>query len=194
MMQRWTPWVAALAMVLTGIEAVPDETRHVSLVPWKVLEAGDDVRASLVLYWVPASREELRHSDLLTSEELTLYSSQCVAMRVVRFDDWPMLDKLDIEGQLPVAVLADATGGRVIARVDSKEGALVVDDVEAMVRDEIDRRTSEADELLDHAREKADAGETDDAIALYRLVWERRCVCPRQARDAQRALKRLKAN
>jgi hypothetical protein len=61
-----------------------------------------------------------------------------------------------------------------------------------MVREELDRRVSEAEALLDQAREKADAGDTDAAIAIYRAVWERRCICPRQGRDAQRALKKLK--
>lgn len=179
-------------MVLTGFEAMPGETPHVSLVPWKIVEPGAEVHAPLILFWVPASRDELRRSKLLTSEELTLYSSQCVAMRVVRSDDWPKLDELDAEGQLPVAVLADGDGA-IIARVEGVDGALAIEDVEEMVRDEIDRRASEAEEMLDDAREKADAGETDAAIALYRVVWGRRCVCPRQARDAQRALKKLKA-
>jgi hypothetical protein len=62
-----------------------------------------------------------------------------------------------------------------------------------MVREELDRRAAEAEETLDAAREKADAGETDAAIVLYRAVWEQRCVCPRQARDASRALRKLKA-
>lgn len=179
-------------MVLTGFEAMPGETPHVSLVPWKIVEPGVEVHAPLILFWVPASRDELRRSKLLTSEELTLYSSQCVAMRVVRSDDWPKLDELDAEGQLPVAVLVDGDGA-IIARVEGVDGALAIEDVEEMVRDEIDRRASEAEEMLDDAREKADTGETDAAIALYRVVWDRRCVCPRQARDAQRALKKLKA-
>lgn len=192
MMHRWAPWAAALALVLTGIEALPGGNPHVSLVPWKLLEPGQEVRSPLVVFWIPASPDELRRSDLLTSDELTLYSSQCVAMRVVRFDDWSMLDKLDVEGSLPVVVLADERG-TVIARVQSEAGTLVVDDVEEMVREEIDRRASEAETLLDAAREKADAGDTDAAITIYRRVWDVRCVCPRQGRDAQRALKKLKA-
>lgn len=189
-MRRWTQWAAALTLVLTGMDALPGENSHVSLVPWKLLEPGQENRSPLTVFWIPASRDELRRSELLTSDELTLYSSRCVAMRVVRFDDWPTLDKLDVEGTLPVVVLADANG-EVIARVNGEQG--MVGDVEEMVRDEIDRRTNEAEAVLDEAREKADAGETDAAISLYRSVWDRRCLCPRQGRDAQRALKKLKA-
>jgi hypothetical protein len=192
MMQRYARWAIAFALTITGVDAVPGDIPHVSMVPWKIIGPRDEVHAPLVLFWIPASREEVRHSELLTSDELTLYSSQCVAMRVVRFDDGPMLAKLDVEGELPAAVLADG-GGHVIARVDADGGTLAVDDVEEMVREELDRRVTEADALLDDAREKADAGATDEAITLYRAVWERRCVCPRQARDAQRALKKLKA-
>jgi len=192
MMQCYARWAIAFALTITGVDAVPGDPPHVSMVPWKIIKPRDEVHAPLVLFWIPSSPDEVRHSELLTSDELTLYSSQCVAMRVVRFDDGPMLAKLDVEGELPAAVLADGSG-HVIARVDADGGTLVVDDVEEMVREELDRRVTEADALLDEAREKADAGATDEAIALYRAVWERRCVCPRQARDAQRALKKLKA-
>lgn len=191
-MQRWVRWAAALALALTGIEASPGDSPHVSLVPWKVVEPGDDVRAPLVLFWIPASRDEVRRSDLLTSDELTLYSSQCVAMRVVRSDDDAMLVKLEAGEALPVAILTDGEG-QVLARVDSNEGALAVAEVEEMVRDELDHRVTAAEATLDVARTKAEEGATDDAIALYRSVWEQRCVCPRQGRDAQRALKKLKA-
>jgi hypothetical protein len=191
MKHRWARWVATLALALTGVNALPDDPPHVSLVPWKVLEPGIEVKSPLVLFWIPASREEVRHSDLLTSDELTLYASQCVAMRVVRFDDASMLARLEATAPLPVAMLADSEG-QVLARVDNEQGALVVEDVEAMVREELDRRVSEAEALLDQAREKADAGDADAAIAMYRAVWDRRCVCPRQGRDAQRALRKLK--
>ena len=191
-MRRWVRWAAALALAMTGVQASPGGPPHLSLVPWKVVEPGDEVRAPLVLFWIPASRDEVRRSELLTSDELTLYSSQCVAMRVVRSDDEDMLVRLDAGGALPMAVLADGDG-HVLARVDNEDGTLAVGDVEEMVREELDHRATDADALLDTARQKADAGATDEAIALYRAVWEQRCLCPRQARDAQRALKKLKA-
>ncbi|HJQ40782.1 MAG TPA: hypothetical protein VKB93_26895 [Thermoanaerobaculia bacterium] len=191
-MQRWVRWAAALALALTGIQASPGDSPHLSLVPWKVVEPGDDVQAPLVLFWIPASRDEVRRSELLTSDELTLYSSQCVAMRVVRSDDDAMLVKLEAGEALPVAILTDGEG-HVLGRVDNEEGALVVAAVEELVREELDHRVSAAETMLDEARTKAEAGAIDAAIALYQSVWEQRCVCPRQGRDAQRALKKLKA-
>jgi len=191
-MRRWARWAVALALAMTGFDVLPGEPPHPSLVPWKIAEPGDDPHSPLVLFWIPASRDEVRHSDLLTSDELTLYSSQCVAMRVVRSDDIALLEKLGVEGALPAAVLMDGAG-KVLARVEAEQGVLVLDEVEELVHDELDRRITEADALLDDAREKADSGAIDDAVALYRTVWEKRCTCPRQARDAQRALKKLKA-
>lgn len=191
-MRRWPPWILAIALALAGADALPDDPPHVSLVPWKVVDPGDEqVNAPLVLFWIPASRDELRRSDLLTSNELTLFSSRCVAMRVVRGDDYALIDHLGIESVLPVAVLTDSTN-RVLKRVEGKSGALSVADVEAMVRNALDERAAAADALLDEASKKADDGETEAAAAIYAAVWEQRCVCPRQGKDAQRALKKLR--
>ena len=180
--------VAGVAFQLaTGLEAQPGDGPHLSLVPWKIMQPDETLRTPLVLFWLPASPDELRRSELLTSDELTFFSSRCVAMRVVRSDDRELLEKLGAGGEAEV-ILADSEG-TVLARSDAHKAA----EVEEMVRAELDRRSSEADEQLDDAREKADAGETDAAVELYRAVWDQRCVCPRQGRDAHRALRKLKA-
>ena len=177
-------------LAFAGVSALAG-TRTASFVPWKVLKADDEpVNAALKVYWVPASRDDFRRSELLRSDELTMYSSQCVAMKVVRPEDVSMLEKLGAE-KLPLVVLFDGEG-REIARVEPERGRVRLEQVEAMVRSELDERESAAEQILDEAREKAEAGETSAAIALYSRVWEQRCTCPRQAKDAQRALKRLK--
>lgn len=191
-MRRCLFTVTAIALVLAGGKARAAEPPHVSLVPWKVLEPGEpNIESPLVLFWIPASREELRRSELLTSQDLLLFSSQCVAMRVVRTDDYALLDRLDAQGELPMALLADGSL-RVLRSVEGEDGALSATAVEEMVREELGERASAAETLLDRARDKADAGEIDDAVAIYTAVWEQRCVCPRQGKDAQRALKKLK--
>lgn len=186
-MRRCLPWFASIAIALTGAAALSGEDAHVSLVPWKVLERGaEPEKVPLTLYWVPSSKDEMRRSELLTSDELTAFASQCVAMRIVRLDDRETLKRLEVDQDLPVAVLADAEGHLL--------GRAMADDlvaVETVVRDELEGRAEAAESLLDEAGAKVDEGETAAAIDIYRQVWNQRCVCPRQARAAQRALKRL---
>lgn len=185
-MRRSLAWFASTAVALTAAAALAGNGSHPSLVPWKVIEPGSaPERAPLVLFWVPSSRDELRRSELLTSDALTLYSSQCVAMRIVRLDDRAMLERLGVD-EVPVVVLTNADG-EVLARGDGTSVAVA----ESMVRDELEARAEAAEALLDEARAKAAAGERDAAIAIYRDVWDQRCVCPRQARAAHKALKRL---
>src|SRR5207237_9160230 len=50
----------------------------VYVVPWKPASAPP--AGGLVLYWFPASNNELRNSSLKKSRTLSLYASQCVAM------------------------------------------------------------------------------------------------------------------
>ena len=183
---RWARSIAMVALFAAGVDALPDGQRHVSLVPWKVLERGEAVDAPLVLFWIPSSAGEMRRSPLLTSDELTRYSARCVAMRVVRFDDDVRLASLGVEEDLPVAVLADRDG-RVLGTVSGDD----VVDVEDLVRDELDTRVFHADALLDDARRRLEAGDGEGAVALYREVWEARCLCPRQGKVAHRALKKL---
>jgi hypothetical protein len=111
-------------------------------------------------------------------------------MRVVRVDDSARLTKLKVEGELPMAVLADG-GGRVISAVESERGVLSVRDVEELVRDELESRLANADALLNEASRRAGDGDVDTAEVLYREVWGARCLCPRQGKVAQKALRRL---
>jgi hypothetical protein len=187
---RWIRCIAWIAVVAAGANAVPAGERHASLVPWKVLDRGEAVEAPLVLFWIPSSGEELRRSPLLASDELTRFSSRCVAMRVVRIDDGARLARLQVDGDLPMAVLADGNG-EVIDVVDGERGELKVGEVEELVREELDLRTSNAEALLDQARHRLEDGDEEAAVDLYREVFEARCLCPRQGKVAQRALKRL---
>ena len=187
-MRRGTACLASIAIALTAAVALAGNNGHPSLVPWKVVEPGaEQERSPLVLYWVPDSPEELRRSALLTSDELTRFSSHCVAMRVVRLDDFELLRRIGVEAdEIPQVVLVDREGD-VVAYAEPSS----VTEVETMVRHELVRLAEEAEEMLDLARDKAEADEVDAAIAIYREVWKQRCLCPRQGKAAQRALKRV---
>ncbi len=165
---------------------------QVSFVPWKVLEPGSEpLKTPLVLYWIPTSPEEMRRSDLITSYRLTLYSSRCIGMQVVRIDDQEMLTKLSAKADTPQAILMQ--GGEEMARVAGESGALTAAVVEAMVREAIDRREVALNAALDGAAAKARDGDTDAAVELYRQVARDACLFPRLAKAAQRALRRLGA-
>ncbi|HEX8253754.1 MAG TPA: hypothetical protein VF846_11430 [Thermoanaerobaculia bacterium] len=189
-MVRLTRVLAAIAVLTAGAAALAAGESRLSLVPWRVLDPSTPVDAPLVLFWIPASAEELRRSELLTSYELTLFSSRCVAMRVVRFNDTNRLTSLEVGANVPAAVLTD-DDGNILGRVGSDDGELPVSDVEELVATELERLEGDAESMLDRAREHAEDGHRDAAIALYRRVWDGRCVWPRQARDAKRALKKL---
>jgi hypothetical protein len=185
------PVVAAAFLSLALLPAPAAGGGSLAFVPWKVLHNGDPSPSGvMVLYWIPSSSDEFRHSELLTYRPLTVYPTQCVALSVVRADDAATIDKLGAAGKLPIAVLV-AEDGRVIGAVESERGALHAAAVEKLLRDTINAREASIDRDLDDAPKKLGAGDRDAAVALYRRVWDQRCLFPRHAREAERALKKL---
>ncbi len=168
----------------SGLE---EEVYHV---PWK-LRAPEDppLTAGLVLYWFPSSAEELRRSSLRTSRSLALHASRCVSMEVAAADS-PVRRTLAAGVTLPVAVLATADGS-LVGRAENKDKFLRVAQVEKLVEVEIDRREKTLTRQIDEAKAKAKAGDTAAAIPLYRSVLAERCLFPKKAKDATKALKKL---
>lgn len=189
---EWVRLAAVIALVLFAAGAPAEDLNGpVSFVPWKVLIPGDaPARAPLTLFWIPASPDDFKHSDLLFSRALTAYASQCVAMHVIRTDDAMMIEKLQVAGALPAAVLVDGDGKQ-IGKVSNERGLLRAAEVEKLVRDQLRAREATLDAQLDDARKKALAGDRDSAVSKYRSVWDQRCVAPRKAKEAQRELKKL---
>ena len=158
-------------------------------VPWKLWESRTAAQKGLVLYWFPASNDEVKKSPLLTSRILTLYSAQCVTMSVGDAG-LPELKNLVGESALPVAVLA-THDGTAIKKVDSNAGKLKVTEVEKAVEAEIKQRESALDAQLKSGKEKAKAGDNDGAIADLKPVAAERCLFPKKAKDAAGQLKKL---
>lgn len=177
----------AAAFLLAVLVPLLGAAERIWFVPWKVLDAGQPPDDGLfVVYWIPRSPDDLKRSDLVTSRTLAVYSARCVAMHVVRVDDEERLQRFG-RPDLPVALVAD--GDREIERVN---GSMRASDVEAMVRAEFDTREAEANEALDVARECLRNGERQRAAALYERVARQRCSFPRQAKEAAKALRRLR--
>ena len=176
-------------VVILLIAAPLSAAQQVWFVPWKVLEPGVEAKPSLLaVYWIPASPEELRRSDLLTSRMLSTYSSKCVSMHVVRIDDTERINRFP-STSLPIVVLAD--GERELSRLPNGNGILRATEVEAMVREEFDARAAAVEQALDEARRLLDRNDEAGAAALYQQVERQRCAFPREARTARKALRRI---
>ena len=161
---------------------------RVYLVPWRLVGAPEaPPPTALTLYWFPASYSD---TDLRESRMLTLYTSQCVGMEVVKPDDASTIAKYEVTGKLPAAILV-ADDGKVVAHVDAENGHVKLSRVENMIHDAIFERETALETQLDDARKKADSGDKDGAIAVYQKVWEQRCVAPKKGRAAQKGLKKL---
>jgi tetratricopeptide (TPR) repeat protein len=158
-------------------------------VPWKIWEARTSPQKGLVLYWFPATNNEVKSSPMHTSRILTLMSSQCVTM-IVADAKQPELQKIVGDSALPVAVLTSADGSP-IKKVESTSGKLKVSEVEKVVESEIKQRETALDEQLKGGKEKAKAGDKDGAIAMLKPVAEEKCLFPKKAKDASKELKKL---
>jgi len=177
--------IVALLLMTAPLSAA----QQVWFVPWKVLEPGVDAKPSLLaVYWIPASPDELRRSDLLTSRMLTTYSSKCVSMHVVRIDDTERINRFS-STSLPIVVLAD--GDRELSRLPNGNGILRAIEVEAMVRAEFDARAAAVEQALDDARRLLEQDDDAGAVALYQQVERQRCAFPREAKAARKALRRI---
>src|SRR3989441_8289149 len=159
----------------------------VYVVPWKPPSAPP--AGGLVLYWFPASSNELKNSSLKESRTLSLYASQCVAMQVAD-GQLPIAEKLIGESKLPVAVLAKADGTP-INKIENTNGKLKVTDVEKLVDTEMKQRKSAVSGQLKDAADKVKAGDKDGAIAIYKSVVDQKCLFKKEAGDAAKELKKL---
>ncbi|HEY6046521.1 MAG TPA: hypothetical protein VIU65_07960, partial [Pyrinomonadaceae bacterium] len=158
-------------------------------VPWKIRKPADPPATGLVLYWFPASENEIRSSSLRESRILSLYASQCVSMELADSRN-PHADALLGNSEPPVAALAKADGS-LIAKVEGTNGKLRAADVEKLVDTEMKQRESAVDAQLKDAAAKAKAGDNDGAIKSYKEVVDQKCLFPKKAKEAATQLKKL---
>ncbi|HLR06859.1 MAG TPA: hypothetical protein VK117_13665, partial [Pyrinomonadaceae bacterium] len=163
----------------------------VYIVPWKVRKPKDPPATGLVLYWFPASNNEVNNSSLRQSRALSLYASQCVSMELAD-THIQNADKLVGESKLPVAVLATPEGAPV-SKIENTNGKLKVSDVEKVVDSQMKQRESALDSQMKDAADKVKAGDKDSAIKIYRAVLDQKCLFPKKAKEAAKQLKNLGA-
>ena len=159
---------------------------------WRFVEKGEaaPIAAPLILYWLPASLNDMNHSALLTSRALLEDSVRCVAVEVIVPGNGAMVEKLGAAGRLPTAVIVDRHGN-VIRRAENTGGVLRSTVVEQMVREELSARDEAMYQDITQAKRRADAGDKQAAIDLYRRIWDDRCLFPLAGNEAQSALKAL---
>lgn len=172
-----------------GGMGAPEEVYHV---PWQICDAKAPPPArGLILYWFPASVNEVKMSSLRTSRDLSLYASEGVTM-LIADRTAPIAQAITAPAKLPLAVLADATG-HLVGRVDGKDGKLRDTAVEKLVRDELSQRDDVLVKALADGNAKAAAGDKTGAIAAYQSVWAERYLFPKRAKEASKRLKKLGA-
>ena len=160
-------------------------------VPWRIRKPTDKPAMGLILYWFPASQNEIKASSLLQSRTLSLYAKQCVSMELGD-GRIPNAEKLVGGSTLPVAVVAEPDGSPV-TRLDNKDGKLKVADVEKLLSTEIKQREGNLNSQMAEASKKLTAGDKDGAITIYKAVAEQKCMFPGKAKDAAKELKKLGA-
>ncbi len=159
-------------------------------VPWRIRDAKTPaVTSGLILYWFPASANELKSSSLLESRDLSLYAGQCVTMELADIRT-PNSQTLIGSSKLPIAVLA-TPDGTPVSKIENKDGKLKVGDVEKLVGTEVKTRKINIETNLKDGKAKAAAGDKDAAIKTFQTVLAERCMFPDKAKEAAKELKKL---
>jgi len=161
-------------------------------VPWELRKPdAPAISSGLIVYWFPATVEEVGKSPLRESRPLSQYAGQCVSMQLAD-NRLANAEKLIGESKLPVVVLANPDG-TAIGKLENTNGKIKVGDVEKLVGDEFKKREAGVDTSLKDAKAKAAAGEKEAAIKLYKEVTAEKCMFPKKAKDAEKELKKLGA-
>ncbi|MCU1286909.1 MAG: hypothetical protein JWO13_3259 [Acidobacteriales bacterium] len=170
----------------------PNDAPQVYSVPWKFrTPTAPPVTTGLVLYWFPASQDEVNKSSMRQSRQLSMYATQCVSLEIAdsKAPIWPKI----ADSKLPIAVIA-TPDGTVISKIENNDGKLKVENVEKMLETELKNRENGLEQKLNQAREKAKAGDNNGAIPMLRSVYEEKCLFPKKAKDAAKELKKLGVN
>jgi tetratricopeptide (TPR) repeat protein len=164
------------------------ESGQVYHVPWKLHDNDKPAKSGLVLYWFPASKDELAKSPLKESRELSLYAAQCVAMELA---DGRMPKANDFRGTstLPFVVLATPEDA-VVGKIENKGGKLNLAEVEKLVGNEVKTRKATIETTFKDAKAK-ETTDKEAAIKGFQAVVAEKCMFADKAKDAVKELKKL---
>lgn len=148
-----------------GMGGMSGGSSQVYYVPWKLIKPEDPpVKEGLIVYWFPASNDEVKRSSLLESRTLQLYAQQCVSMGLA--DAGTSLGKKFAVTSVPVALISEPDG-TVVGRLENTNGKLKVGDLEKLLDGVMKKRESAVKETMESAKSKAKSGDQQGAIAEY---------------------------
>lgn len=160
----------------------------VQLVPWKYLQSDTLVHdAPVTLYWLPANNGQVTQSPLLDDKTLLNAATRCVAFEIVMPERATVLHNLGETGKVPAVLIIDREG-KTLRKFENPNGELMTKDVEKLLSSELGSRDEAMFRSMIAASSEATAGRNQNAINMYKKIWDDRCLYPLAAKEAKRAL------
>lgn len=166
----------------------------VQLVPWKYLQGDTLVHdAPVTLYWLPRDSGQVSQSPLFDDKPLVTAATRCVGFEIVMPERTAAIQKLGETGKLPAVLVLDREG-KVLRKFENPNGELRTVAVERLLQDELDLRDQTMFRSIMSASTEATAGRNQNAINIYKKIWDDRCLYPLAGEEAKRALATLGVN
>lgn len=166
----------------------------VQLVPWKYLQSDVLVHeAPVTLYWLPANAGQVTQSPLFDSKTLVTAATRCVGFEIVMPERATVLHNLGETGKVPAVLILDRDG-KILRKFENPNGELMTRDVEKLLTSELDTRDQAMFRSMMAASQEATAGRNQNAINIYKKIWDDRCLYPLAANEAKRSLAQLGVN
>jgi len=166
----------------------------VQLVPWKYLQSDTLVHeAPVTLYWLPANEGQVTQSPLFDSKTLVTAATRCVGFEIVMPERTTVVHNLGEAGKVPAVLIVDRDG-KILRKFENPNGELLTKDVEKLLTSELDARDQTMFRSMMAASQEATAGRTQNAINIYKKIWDDRCLYPLAANEAKRELAQLGVN
>ena len=163
----------------------------VQLVPWKYLQTDTLVHdAAITLYWLPRDNEQMSQSPLFGDKPLVTAATRCVGFEIVTPEHTAVIQKLGETGKIPAVLILDREG-KVLRKFENPNGELRTIEVEKLLQSELDERDQTMFRSIMAASTEATAGRNQNAIDMYKKIWNDRCLYPLAGEEAKRALATL---
>ena len=160
----------------------------VQIVPWKYLQSDVLVHdAPLTLYWLPANESQVTRSPLFDSKALLSAATRCVGFEIVMPERTTVIQNLGETGKAPAALVLDREG-KLLHKFEATNAQLLTKDVERLITNELDARDQTMFRSMMAANQEATAGRNENAIKIYKRIWDDRCLYPLAANEAKKAL------